>query len=322
VIDAFRTEAKQWILPREGYTLHGRTWGDGPPLYLLGGFLGTQVAYAPLIWLLRRSFRCVVWDYPGSQEPVRGRRPFSLADMADDVRAVADHHSDARFSLFATSFGSLVALQTLLSDPSRIERAVLQGGFAHRKLTLWEKTAVRAGRWIPAHLARFRIVRSIQRFNHLSWFPPFDRNRWDFYLEDTGRLSLRSFSDRVALAASSDFRGRLSEISRPILLIGSEGEGTIAARSHVELQKGLQNVDSKRLGNCGLLPHLTHPHRLAKLVSGFLEGEPESAPPACGPEAGGPDACDPNACEPVQNMEQQSPATSVGCHNSAGTIGD
>jgi len=70
VLNAYRTESQSWELNCGPRRLTGRTWGEGPPLYLLNGFVATAEMYALLIYLLRDSFRCVVFDtttMPGSR---------------------------------------------------------------------------------------------------------------------------------------------------------------------------------------------------------------------------------------------------------------
>ena len=51
--------------------------------------------------------------------------------------------------VFAAPFGSLIALGALAEHPTRIERAVLLGGFAHRRLSRFERFLCGAGRFLP-----------------------------------------------------------------------------------------------------------------------------------------------------------------------------
>jgi len=273
VLRRYRTESRTWEVERGPYTLRGRTWGDGPPLYFLSGIGGSHELLALLIWLLRQQFRCVAWDYPGTQFSTENLPGATAADLSADLFALADAHGDERFHLYATSFGAFVALEAMLAEQRRIEGAVLQGGFAHRKLAWFERVVSQACRHAPGCMRHLPGRDVIQRQNHRRWFPPFDGSRWEFLVEDTGRIPLSSVANRAAMVHNRDLRPRLGEIRRRVLLLRSEGE---PENFHVELESGLPNAQSQLLHTSGHLPHLTHPHRTAKIVREFLLPEAAS----------------------------------------------
>ena len=85
------------------------------------------------------------------------------------------------------------------------------------------------------------------------------------------RLGLDDLAaQRAAALQSFDVRPQLPSVTQPVLLVRTEGEGRVAARCHDELQAALPTVQSEWLHTCGQLPHLTHPHRLAKLLKPFF----------------------------------------------------
>ena len=85
-----------------------------------------------------------------------------------------------------------------------------------------------------------------------------------------GGLSIRSFCQSASLLRQFDIRDSLPEITQPVMLLQTEGDGVILERYQQELQSGLVNVQSKYLHGSGLYTYLTHPHRVAKLVRTFL----------------------------------------------------
>lgn len=270
VLEAFRQQSTPWEVQRSGYTLRGRSWGEGPPLYFLCGMGGTSESYCLVTYLLRDLFRCVVFDYPGTIDPPRSPRRITLDTLRDDVLAIADYHGDQQFSLFATSFGSLVALKTLLAAPERVTRGVIQGGFARRQLSLAERAIAKLGRWLPGRLKSLPGARPIQEQNHRRWFPPLDLSRWQFFVEDAGQVPLRTLGARGAIIRDTDLRPELGTIRQPILLIQCEGDGLVTRDCHESLAAGLPNAESAWMHSAGHLPHLTSPHRLAKFLRDFL----------------------------------------------------
>lgn len=267
VLEAFRAESRPWRLDRPGSILEGRTWGEGPPLYFLCGIGGSYELFALSVWLLRKDFRCVVFNYA---DVGIGTTRRDIAEYAQDLFAVAELHGDARFSIYATSFGVLVGLTAILADPARVDRAILQGGFAYRKLSLTERLLAAVARRLPGKMSQLPGRALVQRVNHRPWFPPFDESRWQFLDADTGGLSIGTVANRAAMLHNYDLRPRLAEIQQPILLLSSEGEGLVDEKSHRELEHGLPHARTEWLHSCGHLPYLTHPHRTVALIKQFL----------------------------------------------------
>jgi pimeloyl-ACP methyl ester carboxylesterase len=278
VLESFRSQSRTWQIERGDAILTGRTFGEGRPLYFLNGIAGTHELFCLLAWLLQEDFRCVLFDYPiaGRNRP---RTPLSIDGLVADLLAIADAQGDRSFSLFATSFGSTVALQGLAGYPDRIERAVIQGGFAYRRLSRLERMLCRVGRLLPGRAADLPFREVIHQVNHRRSFPPFDSTRWSFFVEDAGRTSVRDLAERASVVATFDFRPRLAEIEQPVLLIQAENEGLVSAGCHLDLERGLRNVKIEFLHTSGHLCYLTHPHRVAKLMRSFFGiGESCTAP--------------------------------------------
>lgn len=272
VLAAYRSEGTAWELTHGSRRLVGRTWGHGRPLYLLNGFAATAEMSALTMWLLREEYRCVVFDTfeDGSS---RKTRP-TMSDFASDVLAVADLHGDKSISVFGASFGAAVALQLALDAPSRIAGLVLQNGFARRQLSMSERMLAAWCRCSRRVLSQFPWRRRIQELNHRRWFPPFDGTRFEFLVESTGSILLADLATKALAVNGFDITSRLGEITCPVVLVRTEGEGGIEARSHAQLEAGLKGSRTEWMHSSGLHPSLTHPHRLAKLLKSFFALEP------------------------------------------------
>lgn len=272
VVQEFIDQGDAWYLDRPGgYRLQGRTWGQGRPLYFLNGINGTHELFALLVYLLRNDYRCVLFDYPGTRGPARESRGLTLDRLTDDLFAIADQIGDGQFDIFATSFGTLVSLGAMLRQPQRIRKAILQGGFAARKLSLAERAMIRVWSHLPGRFKHVPLRRMVQTANHRRWFPPIDLTRWEFLMENSGITPAASVARRAAVIRDNSLVERLSEITTPTLLIRCEGEGIVPEECHAVMTKGLPHAKSEFMLTSGHLPYLTHPHRIAKLVRAFLE---------------------------------------------------
>jgi pimeloyl-ACP methyl ester carboxylesterase len=276
VLNTFHAESEPWELNRGSRLLYGRAWGSGPPLYLLNGFVGTAELYALLAYLLRDSFRCVLFDTTSSPNS-RGTQS-TIHDYADDMLAVADQQGHSSFGVFAPSIGAAVALQGALQQPGRITGLVLQHGFARRKLSWTERLLARWFRRSGRTLSTLPWRRRVQELNHRRWFPPFDGTRFEFLVESTGKIPLSDLSQKALAIHAVDLEDQLSQIKSPVMLVRTEGQGPLETAGHEVLEKGLPNVHVEWLHSTGLHPYLTHPHRLAKLIKTFYLGSPAPQP--------------------------------------------
>lgn len=275
VRENFLASSSPWEIMRGPHRLAGRTWGTGTPLYFLNNFAATAELFSLVMWLLRDTFRCVVFDAVTNSRREALRTTPTMAEFADDLFAVADNQKDETFSLYAAGFGSGVALQAALQAPHRVERMILQHGFAKRRLSVFERmlasVCLRSGQILDALPQRRRF----QAVNHRPWFPPFDGSRFDFLIQSTGTLPLRDLARRALAVNSFDLISQLPQISCPVLMIRTEGEGRQAAQSAAVLETQLKAVRIEWMHSAGQHPCLTHPHRIAKLVQSFCQADAE-----------------------------------------------
>lgn len=267
VVARFRDERDDFELDVDGRQVRGAVFGSGPPLYLLNPATGDLDLYALLAWTLRDQFRCVLFNYP----PPSRQRCMRWRQAETSLHATADHVGDGEFSLLAAGWGSVVALRTLVNRPRRVPAAILVGGFAHRDLTWMERGLLAWGEVCPGSLGRLPGWRDIQERNHRPWFPPFDETRWEFLRDNLGATPIRDAARRLALLATTDLRPQLTEIETPVLIVGTEGEGPLLTKCRADLEAGLPGASVECLHTSGHYSCLTHPHRLAKLVSSFLQ---------------------------------------------------
>ncbi len=272
VVETFRAESEPW--EHDDGRLKGSIWGDGPPLYFLNGFTGNHELFSLAGFVLRDHFRCVFFDYAGSNRDRIAESPQSVEDIANDVLTIADTLHDNRICLYAAPFGTPAALQVMLQAPERIDRAVLQTPFAvPRQLSLAERLMVGLGRRFRFAVRHVPGFRRLQAVNHASWFPPYDFSRWRFFADNTGFTPVGTLARRAELLQKVDLSSRLPEIQTPVLLMRTEGEGPQATAFADAVEQGLPNATTEWLHTTGHTVFLTHPHRLAKIVRPFCLGE-------------------------------------------------
>lgn len=297
VLAASDEQARSWELHGLHGPIHGRTIGNGPPLVFLNPLLGDCRLFALVAWLLRDDFRCVLFDDSSLAQPrsriIRG----SVADLVDDLWAVADTLGDGPISLFGTGLGAAVGLAGLAAAPRRVANATLLGPVLAGRLTTPERWLSRIGSHLPGRLGQLPGFRKLMVHNHHPWFPSTDPSRLEFAIEAMSRLPLRVAAQRALRFDQLDLSEELDQLaahSPALLLIGPEvslhSPHSPSATGPKPAEPGglspairaitarLPTARSEPLAGCGPLGCLTHPHRLARLIRSFLdEKSPETA---------------------------------------------
>lgn len=280
VIREVQQSAEHWTVDRPGGVLQGLTLGQGSPLVFLNGLAERVELHFLLAWLLRDQFRCVLFDWRGIRSADRAPR-LTLETLVDDLLDVVGHWPAEPNDLVAFGLGGLVALRALSTHPRVFRSLIVCNGYARRRLTLAERALITLGQLPGIRRASVPALRATLEHSHRRWFPPFDATRFDFLVELVSLVSPGSMARLAGILRQTDLRAELPGIQQPVLILNTEGQGRILREAAGELARALPAARVEELNNTGQLPGLTHPHRVAKVIRGFL-AEPASETAASG----------------------------------------
>lgn len=275
VLRRFRSEATHGSCLTGRYRCRYYAWGSGPPLVFIPGMANDAQSFAPLLAHLAERFRCIAYDYPAGQgdgaHPGRYRHP----DLAADLFALLDHLGLQQTYLFGFSFGSTVAQTALRMQPERFPRAVLQGGFACRRLAPAEVLVARLLRHCWAPMRRLPLFTAMLRRSHFPAFVDRPADAWQYFVERCGAPAMAAVAGRALLLHQFDGTAQLPNIRQPVLVVSGDLDPLVNAACTEALRSGLANAAHVELTGCGHFPMFSHPAVLADVVRQFLE-------PPCG----------------------------------------
>lgn len=271
VLAAVRAGGRRHQAESRHVTVKATSFGTGAPLYLLPGFFGDHELYVLTSWLLREECCCVMVDPPTIRSRISMSSSTRLKESSAAIFALADELGHGCVRLHGPNFGGMMALQAMIDQPQRVAVASLQCAFPRLRSTFAERMIASVGSRSRRVLGDVRSAMRIQESNHRRWFPPFDHTRWDFYANNIGATVVADVAMRARVAAAVDLSDELKRTHTPVLIIESEGDGPIARSAQQQLSAGLENARVEAIDNCGRLPHVTHPHRLVKLLRSFWE---------------------------------------------------
>jgi pimeloyl-ACP methyl ester carboxylesterase len=105
--------------------------GEGEPLLLLHGGLGSIDMFGPILPMFTRTRQVIAVDLHGHGRTALGDRKISLLDMGDDVAGVLDQLGYRQVDVLGYSLGAGVAFRLAVQHPDKVRRLVLaSAGFA------------------------------------------------------------------------------------------------------------------------------------------------------------------------------------------------
>jgi pimeloyl-ACP methyl ester carboxylesterase len=123
--------AQSGTVQANGQELYYELHGEGPPLVLVMG-----IGYDSSLWTLAQvpvlstQFQVILVDNRDAGRSSKASRPYTIADMADDLAGLLDALGIQRSHLLGLSMGGMIAQEFALRHGDRLGRLVLAGSGA------------------------------------------------------------------------------------------------------------------------------------------------------------------------------------------------
>ena len=124
-----------------GLNLYYEIHGEGEPLILLHGGLGSGEMFGEILQILSQSRKIITVDLQAHGRTADVDRPISFQLMAEDIAALIEHLHFEKANVMGYSLGGGVALRTAIQHPDKIKKLVVVS------------TTFRQNGWYPEVLA-------------------------------------------------------------------------------------------------------------------------------------------------------------------------
>jgi 3-oxoadipate enol-lactonase len=245
------------------WKLEGR---EGAPALVLLNSIGTDMdLWDPVLPLLRPHLALLRIDARGHGASGVAPGDWRLADLAQDVLAVADDAGLARFSVAGVSLGGMIGMELALLAPKRLERLALVCTSATMDSAAWaDRIAVVRGQGMAA-IADLAMGRFLS--------PAFKQARPEVYATIERQLLAmdpRGYAGCGTAIRDMDLAPRLSAIAAPTLVVSGELDISTPFAGHGEhLLAGIPGAAHVALPSAHLAP-LEAPEALAAALLSFL----------------------------------------------------
>jgi len=236
-------------------------------LVLVPGLAGGVRLLEPLARVLAQHFRVIGYQLRGEDDCFALRRPFELADLANDLAEFLDWHCLESPTIFGVSFGGVLGLEFAARFPHRLQDLVVQGVGARFERSWLQRVA-------GTVLSRFPLPTDSpfinQFFNLLFGGPQEDNSLFRFVTRQCWQTDQSVMAHRFQLVEKFNMSGRLSRIRVPTLILAGTRDVLVSDRSLRELCAGIPNSLLVRLPNSGHLAFVTQPDQVADEARRFI----------------------------------------------------
>ncbi|BBH70987.1 alpha/beta hydrolase [Actinoplanes sp. OR16] len=118
-----------------GINLYYEIHGEGRPVVLLHGGLGSGEMFGAILDLFAAGHRVILPDLQGHGRTADVDRPLDIPTMGDDIAALIDHLGLEKPDVVGFSLGGGVALQVAVRHPEKVGRAVVGSAGIRRSAT-------------------------------------------------------------------------------------------------------------------------------------------------------------------------------------------
>jgi pimeloyl-ACP methyl ester carboxylesterase len=128
---AAQAPIRSGYVPANGVNYYYEIHGQGEPLLLLHGGLGSIGMFGPVLPRLAQGRQVIAVDLHGHGRTALGDRPISLVDMGDDLATVLRQLGYRQVDVLGYSMGGGVGFRLAVQHPELVRRlALVSAGFA------------------------------------------------------------------------------------------------------------------------------------------------------------------------------------------------
>jgi 3-oxoadipate enol-lactonase len=248
--------------------MHWRETGDaGAPAIVFVNALGTDCRLWDEVAEQLRDWRIVLYDKRGHGLSEATAGPYTIARLADDLLALADHLGLARFALVGLSIGGMIAQAVALRAPERVAALVL----ADTAARIGSEESWNARIAAVAEQGLDGIADAVMQ----RWFTPgFHAARPAAVAGWRAMLCASPAAGYTAACAAlrdADLTTAIGGIEAPTLVVAGDGDQSTPPDLVRATAARIPPARFALIENCGHIPPAEQPEILSRLIAAHLE---------------------------------------------------
>ena len=241
--------------------------GNGTPLVLVHGFLGSSEMWSPQINFFKDNFRVIAPALPGFGKSSTIKPCNTIECMAKSILNFLDKEGIENFYLLGHSMGGMVVQEMAKIAAEKILKLVCYG------------TGPRGN--IPGRFETIDQSREQLKINGLkdtayriakTWFIEEEKAKYFYLCEEAGKQTSVEAADKGLVAMKKwDGIKNLKNIKNETLIVWGDQDRAYNLSQVETLNKNIPNSNLKVIKNCSHNVHLENPDEFNIIVEEFLK---------------------------------------------------
>lgn len=261
------------VAENDGTWLSWRAYGEGEPVLMIMGFMGSSRAWFRLLPHIARNHRAIVFDNRGTGDSDRPRGLFTMDDLVGDAIAVLDSAGESSAHVLGVSMGGMVAQHLALDHSGRVESLALccthPGAQRREGRAPWRMVASIALRPFVGPGGTFRIVAPLL-YSERTRNDHRDRLEADLRMRASEVTPAHTALGQGAAIFRHDTRRRLADLDMPVLIVHGEEDRLVPVSNAHELARLIPHAELETLPNAGHLLGTDAEQETADALLGFF----------------------------------------------------
>jgi pimeloyl-ACP methyl ester carboxylesterase len=255
--------------------VHYETYGQGKPVVLLHGWLGSWGLWQRTMEELGRNYRTYALDFWGFGDSGKKRETYQVSDFVSLVDQFMEQLGIESAPLVGHSMGGTVSLSMAIRYPKRVQKVIVVGSpiVGSSLNILLQLAGIRFIAFMvynmPAALRLGVRIGSpiIVNKDPLGWYKMQER--------DLSKTTLESFFASIGSLRRTDLRSQLGAVKVPTMGIYGVGDTIVHPKQYQPLKAGVPHAQIAIMDKSRHFPMIDEPERFNKTLKDFLDGQPE-----------------------------------------------
>jgi len=252
--------------------------GSRDPVVFVHGLGGQWQNWLENIPRVAQERRVIALDLPGFGLSAMPREKITISGYGRTVNALCEQLGLGLVEVVGNSMGGYIGAEVAIQFPERVDRLILvsaagitSADLAHQPILTLGRVATAVASW---NAARHRHVASRRKSRHMALalvarHPSLLKAdlAYEGFFKGTGKPG---FEDALRACLEYDFRDRLTEISRPTLIVWGEQDSIIPVRDANEFERLIPDSRKVVMAETGHVSMAERPAAFNDLMMDFL----------------------------------------------------
>jgi pimeloyl-ACP methyl ester carboxylesterase len=256
--------------------------GSGPAFLMVHGLGGSMSNWAPTIEHFKRTHRVIALDLPGFGKSEGRGSDGSVETFVSTVRGLLAFLGVESVTLAGNSLGGLLSICLTLNHPDLVENLVLVDSAGTHAFPELLRAALlrlpaplvrRALLFFVSYIVRFKFAYRMAGIYHLN---EYTRVVLEEAISTASRPDLdqylQTYHNTAITALNTRFDERLSEISRPVLIVWGQNDIGVPLKIGQRINKLIKGSFLVAIPRAAHVPQLDQPEAFNLAVRRFLSG--------------------------------------------------